>query len=135
MNYVIITPEIVTTAIATLVFGFLLILSALRLRSREQVAFHLFLFMGLGFLLSLLVLVDLLHFTSLSSLLTIRFTGLTQLAMILTFGALTLNFLRKVRKALLQYWIIALIVLLIWCLFAFDFLGWNRSTVSPSISP
>jgi signal transduction histidine kinase len=121
-----ITPETVIVSIITLVFGLLLIPAALRLRSEEKVVFHLLLYMGLGFLLSIFILLDLLKITALASYVYALLIDATQLMMIVAFGALTLNFLRKQRKSLLRYWIMALVILLFWTLFTFNFLGWGR---------
>ena len=121
-----ITPEIIIVSIVTLVFGLLLIPAVLRLRSQEKVVFHLLLYIGLGFLLSLFILLDLLKTTALASSIYNLLIDATQLVMILAFGALTLNFLKKERKSLLRYWGMALVIFLLWTLFTFNFLGWGR---------
>ncbi|MBN1220395.1 MAG: GAF domain-containing sensor histidine kinase [Anaerolineae bacterium] len=126
MNYVVITPEIITVFIASLVFGFLLIPASLRLRSKEQVVFHLLLYMALGLLLSLLHLVNLLNLITFPGTLYILLRGLGELTMILTFGGLTLNLLRRKQKGLLWYWVVALMFLLTWGLFAFNPLNWGN---------
>jgi signal transduction histidine kinase len=121
-----ITPEIITVSIVTLVFGLLLIPAVLRLRSGEKVVFHLLLYMGLGFLLDLFILLALLKLTTIASTVYDLLIDATQLVMILAFGALTLGFLKKERKSLLRYWGVALVILLLWPLFTFNFLGWAK---------
>ncbi len=132
--------EIIATSIATLAFGLLLIIAVLRLRSREGVIIHLTLYVALGLALSSLVLISLLSPTnpltrSLSNLLA-QFVALT---MILSFGALTLNFLKKKGQALIVYWGIALVVLALWGMLAFNVLGWGKAmadlNANPAIQP
>ena len=104
--------EIVVTSITTLVFGLLLIIATLRLRSQEPAIFHLTLYMILSLALSASVLLSLLSLTNL-----LRGTAynliaqFVALAMILSFGALTLSFLKKNRRTQIIYWIIALVIL------------------------
>src|SRR6185503_10395781 len=98
-----IASEIVVVSIALLVFGLLLVLTVPRFRSKETVVFHLALYAALGLFSNLSLLVNLLKVTTLSPInhyLTIQFT---LLAMILTFGALTLNFLKREQRSLITY--------------------------------
>ena len=122
--YFTLTPELITAFIATLVFGLSFILAALRLRSKEKVVFHLLLFTGLGFALSLMLLLDLLQATTLSGSIYHLLIELTQLVTILSFGALTLYFLKKGRNTLISYWVVVLVIVLLWNLFYFNVLGW-----------
>ena len=97
----IIATEIVVASIAVFVFGLLLILVALRLRSRESVIFHLALYIVLGLGLSISNLLSLLaQTTSGNSSTPSPITEFLSVAMVLSFGALTLNFLKKERKVL-----------------------------------
>jgi signal transduction histidine kinase len=117
----IIISEIIITAIASLAFGLLLVLSALRFRSRELIVFHLALYIVLGLLLSITHLMIALSFMPLDIGLSYQqIAGITLLAMILALGALTLNFLKKQRGGLITYWVVALIVFTLWALTAFN---------------
>jgi signal transduction histidine kinase len=126
------TPEIIITAIITLILGIFLIPAFLRLRSREKVVFHLLLYLGLGLLLSVSLLLDALKLPlppPLSSSIYNLVAAVIQLAIILAFGALTLNFLKKETKSLAKYWVVALVILLLWSLFTFNFMGAATSIV------
>jgi signal transduction histidine kinase len=134
----IIATEIVVTSIAILAFGLLLVLVALRLRSREAVIFHLALHIILGLLLGVTTLFDLLSVSS--PLGEIAFDSMAQffgLAMVLSLGALTLNFLRKEWKLLISYWVISVLILILWTMMAVDGMGWQTAIISltPAGSP
>lgn len=128
-------PEVVVTSITLLVFGLLLLLTILRWRFVETVIVHLGLFIGLGFFTNLFLLLAWLdappanvHYVLLSQ--------FSLLAMILTFGALTLNMLKKQRNNLLTYWTVAFLILLLWSALAGTLILQNNGSVSlPSISP
>lgn len=120
--------EIVATSIATLAFGLLLIIAILRLRSPEGVIVHLTLYVVFGLTLSGLVLVSLLSPTNPLTLgLSNSLVQLVALALIISFGALTLNFLKKKSRVLIAYWAIALIILALWGMLAFNVLGWSQT--------
>ena len=120
--------EIVGTSIATLAFGLLLIIAVLRLRSREGVIIHLTLYVAFGLALSGLVLVSLMSPTNpLTKSLASLLAQFVALAMILSFGALTLDFLKKKGQVLIMYWGIALIIIALWGMLAFNLLGWNQA--------
>ncbi|MFC1976334.1 ATP-binding protein, partial [Chloroflexota bacterium] len=93
----------------------------------------LLLYLGLGFLLSLSLLLDILKLplfaNNFANNIYNLVAGFTQLAMILALGALTLNFLKKSPKTLIKYWVVSLIILLLWSLFVFNFMGWGTSAV------
>ncbi len=114
--------EIVTTSIALLAFGLLSVLAGLRLRSNKAAALHLFIFAGFGFFLSLFRLMTTLNITALTEITYNQLGELALLAMILAFGALTLNFLNKKKNVLISYWGGAIVILLLWGLFAFNVL-------------
>ena len=129
MSYAI-TPELVVTIISTLVLALLLITAVLRVRSREKVVFHLLLYAGLSFVLSILFLLNALKLPALANNLYNLFIQLAQLAAIMSFGALTLNFLKKQRPSLIRYWVVALVILGGWSLLAFNVLGANDAVVA-----
>jgi len=129
--------EIVAASIASLVFSLLLVLSALRARSRQLVVFHLALYGLLGLLLSLSELMLSISFPPLIIGLTYpQVSQISLLAMTLTFGALTLNFLKKGRNGLISYWVAALIIFSVWAVFTFDnFVSQSYSLASVGLSP
>lgn len=132
--------EIIATSIATLAFGLLLIIAVLRLRSSEGVIIHLTVYVALGLALGGLVLVSLLSPTNpLTKSLANLLVQVVALAMILSFGALTLNFLKKKGQALMVYWGIALIILALWGMLTFNVLGWGQAIANlnpnPAIQP
>lgn len=125
-----IASEITIISIALLVFGLLLVLMVPRFPSRETIVFHLGLFAALGLFLNLSLLVSLLQITTLSPInqyLTIQFT---LLAMILTFGALTLNFLKREQKSLISYWSSGIIIMLLWGFLVFNPQGWGQAALA-----
>jgi signal transduction histidine kinase len=125
-----IISEIIVVSIALLVFGLLLVLTVPRFRSRETLVFHLALYSALGFFLNLSLLVSLLGVTTLSPInhyLTIQFI---LLALVLTFGALTLNFLRREQRTLITYWSSGLVILLLWGFFIFNPQNWGDAVVA-----
>ncbi len=131
-----IAAEIVITSIAALVFGLLVILVALRLRSRETVIFHLILYNALGLGLSVSILLGLLALTTpLSGGYYDLMAEFLALAMALSFGALTLNFLKKKLKILISYWVISLVIIAVWIALVLNFLGWREAitNLSPNI--
>jgi signal transduction histidine kinase len=123
-----IASEIVTVAVSLLVFGLLLVVALSRLRSREPVVYHLTLFAALGLFLGLTSLTRLLEVTTLPVSNHLLVNQFTLLALILTFGALTLSFLKRASKRLIIYWGIGLSLILLWSVFAFNFQGWGRLT-------
>ena len=118
-----ISLELVVTSIALLVFSLLLVLAAFRVRLKDVSVLLLTLYLALGVVATLSHLTDTLQLTQLPGTDDIPFSELALLAMVLTFGGLTLAFLRKPRSALLGYWIGALVVLLLWNVFAFNVRG------------
>jgi hypothetical protein len=112
--------ELVIASIAALVFAGLSIWTILSLRSKEKIVYYVLLYVGLGLVLSGLQLT-----TAFIPLLPV-FIELTQLALILAFGALTLAFLKKKQPALITYGVVAGIILLLWSLLAFNVLGWSE---------
>jgi len=130
--------EIVVTSIAVLAFGLLVTLVALRVRSRESVILHLALHIILGLLLSVAILLNLLSVSSPLS--KIPFDLMAQffaLAMVLSLGALALNFLKKEWNILISYWVISGLILILWIILAIDGLGWQTAiaTLIPADSP
>ncbi|NJN93785.1 MAG: hypothetical protein HC875_06695 [Anaerolineales bacterium] len=109
-----IASEIIIVGLDLLVFGLLLAVIVPRLRTREGVDIHLTLYAGLGIFLNLSLLVSLLQVTTLAPISQYYTSQSTLLALILTFGALTLSFLKRERKTLLTYWSSAVVVLLLW---------------------
>jgi signal transduction histidine kinase len=112
--------EISVTSIVLFGFSLLLLLAVLQLRSKKAVVFHLTLYTGFGFLLTLSRLIDVAGITTLPNATRQMVIELTLLAMGLSFGALTLNFLNKAQKVLIGYWAGAFIILLFWAVFAFN---------------
>jgi signal transduction histidine kinase len=119
-----IASEIIVVGIALLVFGLLLVATVSRLRARETVVFHLAIYAGLGLFLNLSLLVSLLKVTTLAPISQFFTNQFTLLALILTFGALTLNFLKREQKTLITYWSSAVVILLLWSFFVFNPQGW-----------
>ncbi len=131
----IIIPEIVITSIVLLAFGLLLVLAILRLRSREPVIFYLALYVILGLLSSLSQLMTLLSVTPLTNIITYeQVTEFGLLAMIVSFGALTLNFLKKKRNILIGYWVGGLVILVLWIVLAFNLGGWDNVVANFGVS-
>lgn len=119
-----IASEIIIVGLALLVFGLLLVVTVSRLRAREGVDIHLALYAALGVFLNLSLLVGLLQVTTLAPISQYYTSQFTLLALILTFGALTLSFLKRERKTLLIYWSSAVVLLLLWAFFVFNPQGW-----------
>jgi signal transduction histidine kinase len=109
--------EIVITSIALLIFGLLLVLAGFRVRRNETVTLHLTIYLGLGFVANLSRMSDILGVTPLPGTGYNPFTGLALLAMVLSFGALTLSFLKKRQAVLLAYWVGVIAFLLLWYFF------------------
>jgi hypothetical protein len=125
-----IATEIIFVGIALLVFGLLLVSTVSRWRTRESVVFHLTSYAALGVFLNLSLLVILLKVTTLAPISQYYTTQFTLLALILTFGALTLNFLKRERKTVLIYWSSAAVILLLWSFFVFNPQGWADAAVA-----
>jgi signal transduction histidine kinase len=121
------TFEIIITSFTLITFSLLLLLAVLRLRSKEAVVVHLTLCLGFGFLSSLSRLIGILKLTTLPALTQDAVAGLTLLALVVSFGALTLNFLKKRKEVLIGYWVGALIILLLWSAISFNF--WQLATI------
>jgi signal transduction histidine kinase len=119
-----IASELIIVGIALLVFGLLLVSTLSRIRTRETVVFHLALYSALGLFLGLALLVSLLKVTTLAAINQYYTNQFTLLALILTFGALTLNFLKREQKTLVIYWSSAFVILLLWSFFVFNPQGW-----------
>ncbi len=117
--------EIVVASITSIAFSLLVVLAALRLRSRESVIFHLTLYVTFGLITSLSLLMIALAVLPLPGLAYQETTRITLLVMILSFGALTLNFLKKDKNKLIGYWVGAAIIMIAWAIFKFNFLGWG----------
>jgi signal transduction histidine kinase len=115
--------ELFVIPISLIAFGLLLLMAVLRLRSQQSVVYHLGLHAGLGFLASLSRLLEVLEFTTLPTLTLDAFTEAALLALVLSFGALTLNFLQKKRNLLIGYWAGAVIILCFWGALVFNL--WN----------
>ncbi len=122
--------EIVVVSIGLLVFGLLLLVTISRLRSKEMMVSHLALYTTLGMSLNLSLLVGLLQVTNLSPEAHALANQFILATLVLTYGALTLSFLKKERRLLTNYWIAALLLLLLWGIFAFDFQGWGAVTLN-----
>jgi signal transduction histidine kinase len=129
-----ISLEIVVTSIALLIFGLLLVLAAFRVRFREMATLHLALYLAMGFIATLSHLTDALQFTPLPGTSYNPVSELALLVMVLAFGALTLSFLGKPRTILLGYWAAALIIIVIWDIFAFNRGNLYNSALIPGIS-
>jgi signal transduction histidine kinase len=114
------TLEFIIPSIALFVFGLLLVMAALRLRSEKTMILHLILFAGLGFLSNLFQLMTLLEITALPDISPDLLSQIALWATVLAFGALTLNFLKKKQNILLGYWGGVIIILLIWNVLAFN---------------
>ncbi|MFN8458731.1 MAG: GAF domain-containing protein [Anaerolineae bacterium] len=120
-----VVSEIVVVSIGLFLFGLLLLVTVSRLRSKEMMVSHLALYAALGVALNLSLLVGLLRVTNLSSEAHALANQFMLVALALTYGALTLSFLKKERRQLTNYWIAALVILLLWGIVAFDFQGWG----------
>jgi signal transduction histidine kinase len=120
-----IASEITVVALALLVFGLLLVVTLSRLRFREMVVYHLTLYTALGLSLNLSLLTGLLGVTTLPLANHSVANEFTLLALVLSFGALTLSFLKREPKHLAAYWAGSLFISLLWGLFAFNFQNWG----------
>lgn len=125
-----IASEVIVVSIGLFIFGLLLLVTISRLRSKEMVVSHLAIYAALGIALNLSLLVGLLEVTNLSSDAHALANQFILVALALTYGALTLSFLKKERRLLTHYWIAALVLLLLWGVFAFDFQGWGTVTLN-----
>lgn len=114
------TPEIVITSIVLFFYSLLLVLSVLRLRSKDILVMYLTMYIGLGMLGSLSQLMMSLRVASLPGITFYNFTQLLLLTMVLVFGFLTLGFLKKGRNPLTGYVVVSLLIVAIWSLFAFN---------------
>ena len=127
-----ITPEIVITSINLLFFFLLFVVASLRLRSGNTVVIHLAIYIGFGLLAGLMLVLVVLDSIPLLGIPYTILTGLFLLAMILAFGALSLSFLEKRQKALVTYWSVAAVILIIWAVFAFNIGGFQTSAKEQS---
>jgi hypothetical protein len=125
-----IASEIIFVTIALLVFGLLLVITIFRLRSREVILFHLGLYSAMGVFLSLSLLAGLLQVTSLPAHTQALINQFALLALILVFGGLTLNFLKKEQNTITSYWGAGLVILLLWSVMAFNFQGVGAATAA-----
>lgn len=128
-----ITPEIIVAIITLLILGLLLVLAPLRWRLKEPAVYHLTLYTGLAFTSNVFILMALLDVDIDPSLLhydlAIEFT---LLAMILSFGALTLTFLKRgrgVSGGYISYWVAATLILATSLIFALDVQGWTHQAI------
>lgn len=122
---------VIIASITLITFSLLIMLAALHQRAREPVVFHLAFYSVLGFLLSLSLMATLLPTTVIiipDQLHRVVFE-FVPLAMILTFGALSLSFLKKPTKYLVGYWIVALLILALWNILKFN-IGAIQTTIS-----
>jgi len=120
-----ITPETIVASVTLFILALLLVLALLRSRLKEWAVFHLAIFTGLAFASNLLTLMALLN-VNLESTTSLDYglaTEFIQLAMILSFGALTLSFTKKSPAALVGYWSAALIILAAWSGLVINFEG------------
>lgn len=117
-----VSPEIIFASITLLLLSLLLVLTVLRWRLRGPLVFPLAIYTSLSLLVNLFILLALSDMTTthLNYPLTIEFN---LLALILSFGALTLTFLRKTKRGLWSYWGITLILLALWSGFTINFQG------------
>ena len=115
------TLEIITLSVAAVLFGIMLIPTAIRLLSRESVVLHLLLYMSLGLVTLLAILIPKLE---LILVVDVKLYSLTAqgglLALPVTFGALTLGFLKKQQATLIKYWSGGLIIFGAWAVLAFN---------------
>ena len=116
-------PQIVFIFITLLAFGLLSVLAGLRLRSKKASVIHLLIFASLGFLSGLFQLMTVLEMTAPPGVSYALLSEFILLAMVLAFGALTLNFLNKGKNFLIGYWSGAAILLVGWGLVAFNMWG------------
>lgn len=116
-------PEIILILLCLLIFGVLQVLVILRWRLVDTLVVHLGVCVSLGFFATLCLLLDWLEVTTnaLNYELSIQFS---LLAMILTFGGLSLSLLKKKRTTFFIYWGVGLAILLIWSGLALNFQGW-----------
>ncbi len=124
------TIDLVTAAATSLIFGLLFILTALRLLSEEKVVFHSVLSMALGLVVSLTTLLT--HFESVTFLSIEGYELVAQAALLaftLSFGALTLDFIKTDRRLIINYWIVAGIIFLLWVLLTFDPATWGQRLI------
>ena len=121
-------PDILLLSITTALFGLLIIPTSLRLLTKERVVFHLLLYVGVGLVANVSILLAQVGLTTFSDQAFALFDQAILLLLILTFGALTLDFLKKEQGHLLKYWAVALGILVVWALFALDIFGWAETT-------
>ncbi|RMF03953.1 MAG: hypothetical protein D6768_04580 [Chloroflexi bacterium] len=115
------TPGLIITNLSLLVFGILLVLAGIRLRAtRHPAVLHLVIYLGAGFLAFLAHVLTTFDPPPLPGL---PYDAIAQLglnAMVLTFGALSLSFLRKNRAWLTYYWGMTVALLLVWSVLGFN---------------
>lgn len=121
-------PAILIASTGVSAFALLVVLTALRIRSREAVVYHLALYALLGLLLNVLQLLaamplgTLVRTVATDSLIT----DFIPLALVLTFGALTFDFLKRETRQLVVYWIAALVILVAWNVLTFNLGGGSQ---------
>ncbi|MCB0168191.1 MAG: GAF domain-containing protein [Anaerolineae bacterium] len=127
--------EFHTAIIVIVLIGFvlLLILAGLRVRSRQTIVMHLTLYLSLGVLSNLsrlLVAFSDEASTPPSSLLADCFF----LALVATFGALTLIFLEREKNHLLSYWTSSGLILAVWLTLITNLGGLGRTNLVPGLN-
>lgn len=128
-----ILPELIIVVITLLAFSLLFILTALRIRSRTPVIYHLALYLALGLGLSAARLAMLVTATPPVGYTVYHFTSrLLLLAFVLAFGILTLNFLKKSRRTLTVYGAFILAILSLWLILTLNLWGWSRMLTANS---
>ena len=116
--------------ITSILFGLLLIPTSLRLLSKERVVFHLLLFAGMGLAANAsILLADLQLLTPFSDDFYHLIAEVALLGVILSFGAMTLDFLKTTRLRLVGYWAVALVILGGWSLITFNIINLGSVTL------
>lgn len=114
--------EITIISIALLTFGLMLVLAALRIRSQEAIIFHLALYAAIGLISGLSLLLTRLGVSvplrGISYPLTTEFT---LLALVITFGALTINLQKKETRFLIGYWVAGAVIMALWFVLLLNF--------------
>jgi signal transduction histidine kinase len=105
------TFEIILTSTVLAAFALLLLLAVLRLRSKQAAVFLLMLFAGLGLLSTLSRLLNVLEVSGLPDPTHTILNEFSLLAMILSFGGLSLTFLKKQKNVIIAYWSGVLVIL------------------------
>jgi signal transduction histidine kinase len=123
------TFEIILTSIVLVAFGLFFLLAVLRWRSKQAAVFLLMLYAGLGLLSTLSRLLNVLKVSGLPDATHTSLNEFSLLAMMISFGGLSLIFLKKGKNGIIAYGSGALVIFFLWAASTFNWqplaYGWS----------